>query len=128
MSKAIVIIKSMGIGDLCILISSIHAISKKINKSVKVLAQKSTYATAILKHDHHVDEVIELNEKEIKGFFSIIKKIKPEQFDQSYIFSDSIRFSLISKLSGIKKNFQYEFFSKRGKNFLKQQKNSLKKY
>ena len=119
MSKALVIIKSMGIGDLCILISSIHAISKKINKSVKVLAQKNTCAAAILKHDHHVDEVIELNEKEIKGFFSIIKKIKPEQFDRSYIFSDSIRFSLISKLSGIKKNFQYEFFSKRGKNFFK---------
>ena len=101
MSKALVIIKSMGIGDLCILISSIHAISKKIDKSVKVLAQKNTNATAILKHDHHVDEVIELNEKEIKGFFSIIKKIKPEQFDRSYIFSDSIRFSLISKLSSL---------------------------
>ena len=119
MSKALVIIKSMGIGDLCILISSIHAISKKIDKSVKVLAQKNTCATAILKHDHHVDEVIELNEKEIKGFFSIIKKIKPKQFDQSYIFSDSIRFYLISKLSGIKKNFHYKFFSKSGKNFFK---------
>ena len=119
MSKALVIIKSMGIGDLCILISSIHAISKKIDKSVKVLAQKNTCATAILKHDRHVDEVIELNEKEIKGFFSIIKKIKPKQFDQSYIFTDSIRFYLISKLSGIKQNFHYEFFSKRGKNFFK---------
>ena len=119
MSKALVIIKSMGIGDLCILISSIHAISKKIDKSVKVLAQKNTCATAILKHDHHVDEVIELNEKEIKGFFSIIKKIKSKQFDQSYIFSDSIRFYLISKLAGINENFHYEFFSKRGKNFFK---------
>ena len=115
MSKAIVIIKSMGIGDLCILISSIHAISQKINKSVKVLAQKNTCATAILKHDRHVDEVIELNEKEIKGFFSIIKKIKPKQFDQSYIFSDSIRFYLISRLSGIKQNFHYDFFSKKEK-------------
>ena len=32
MSKALVIIKSMGIGDLAILIASIHAISKKIDK------------------------------------------------------------------------------------------------
>ena len=119
MSKALVIIKSMGIGDLCILISNIHAISKKIDKSVKVLAQKNTCAAAILKHDHHIDEVIELDEKEIKGFFSIIKKIKPKQFDQSYIFSDSIRFYLISKLSGIKENFHYKFFSKSGKNFFK---------
>jgi len=119
MSKALVIIKTMGIGDLCILISSIHAISKKIDKSVKVLAQKNTHAAAILEHDPYVDEVIELNEKEIKGFFSIIKKIKSKQFEQSYIYSDSIRFYLISKLSGIKENFHYEFFSKRGKNFFK---------
>ena len=119
MSKALVIIKSMGIGDLCILISSIHAISKKINKPIKVLAQKSSRATAILKHDPHIEEVIELNEKEIKGFFSVIKKIKSKQFNQSYIYSDSIRFFLISKLSGIKENFQYKFFSKKGKNFFK---------
>ena len=119
MSKVLVIIKSKGIGDLCILIPNIHAISKKINKPVKILAQKNTCATAILKHDRHVDEVIELDEKKIKGFFSIIQKIKPEHFDQSYIFSDSIRFYLISKLSGIKENFHYNFFSKRGKNFFK---------
>ena len=119
MSKALVIIKTMGIGDLCILISSIHAISKKIDKSVKVLAQKNTHAAAILEHDPYVDEVIELNEKEIKGFFGIIKKIKSKKFEQSYIYSDSIRFYLISKLSGIKENFHYEFFSKRGKNFFK---------
>ena len=119
MSKALVVIKSMGIGDLCILISNIHAISKKITKPVTVLAQKNTRANAILKHDPHVDEVIELSEKEIKSFFSIIKKIKPRRFDQSYIFSDSIRFYLISKLSGIKENFHYKFFSKKGKNFFK---------
>ena len=119
MSKALVIIKSMGIGDLSILISNIHAISKKIAKPVTVLAQKNTRAHAILKHDPHIEEVIELDEKEIKNFFSIIKKIRPKQFDQSYIYSDSIRLYLISKLSGIKENFHYKFFSKKGKNFFK---------
>ena len=119
MSKALVIIKSMGIGDLCILISNIHAISKKIGKPVTVLAQKNTRAKAILKHDPHVSEVIELDEKEIKSFFSIIKKIKPKQFEYSYIFSDSLRLYLVIKLSGIKNNFQYNFFSKKGKNFFK---------
>ena len=119
MSLAIVIIKSMGIGDLCILLSSIHAISKKINSPVTVLAQQNTHAQAILKNDPYIDEVIELNDKEIKGFFGIIKKIKPKKFKQSYIFSDSIRLFLISKMSGIKENFQYAFFSKKGKNFFK---------
>ena len=119
MSKALVIIKSMGIGDLSILISSIHAISKKISQPVTILAQKSAHAHAILKHDPHIREVIELDEKEIKGFFNIIKKIKSKQFDQSYIYSDSMRLYLISKLSGIKKIFHYKFFSKEGKNFFK---------
>ena len=49
MSKALVIIKSMGIGDLSILISSIHAISKKLAKPVTVLAQKNTRAHLLLK-------------------------------------------------------------------------------
>ena len=119
MSKVLVVIKSMGIGDLSILISSIHAISKKIARPVTVLAQKNTRAHAILKHDPHIEEVIELDEKEIKSFFSIIRKIKPKRFDQSYIYSDSIRLYLISKLSGIKENFHYKFFSKKGKNFFK---------
>ena len=119
MSKALVIIKSMGIGDLSILISNIHAISKEIGKPVTVLAQKNTRAKSILQHDPHIAEIIELDEKEIKGFFNIIKKIKPKKFDQSYIFSDSIRLYLITKMSGIKKNFHYKFFSKKRKNFFK---------
>ena len=127
MSKALVLIKSMGIGDLCILIPNVQAISKKIGKPVTILAQKNTHANAILKNDPHVEKVIELNENEIKGFFSIIKKIKPEKFDQSYIFSDSIRFSFISKLAGIKENFQYKFFSKKGKNFFKTAKDFTEK-
>ena len=75
MSKAI-LIKSMGIGDLCILISSIHAISRKINEKVTVIAPKSSHASAILKYDPHVLEVIEFDSKEIKGFFNMIKKSK----------------------------------------------------
>ena len=69
MSKVLVIIKSMGIGDLSILISSIHAISKKIAKPVTVLAQENTRASAILKHDPYIKEVIELNKNEIKENF-----------------------------------------------------------
>ena len=99
MSKALVVIKSMGIGDLVILIANIHAISKSINQPVVVLAQKSTHADVILKNDPHVKEVIELDKK---GFFKIIKKIKHKKFKQSYIYSDSLRLYLISKLSNIK--------------------------
>ena len=113
---ALVIIKSMGIGDLVILKSNIDAISKSIKKKIVVLAQKNTRAVEILKHDPHVSEVIILDKK---GFLNIIKKIKPYNFVQSYTYSDSLRLYLISKLSGIKKNFQYNLFSKKNKNFFK---------
>ena len=119
MSKALVIIKSMGIGDLCILISNLHAISKQISQPITVLAQKNTRAQEILKYDPHVEQVIELNEKEIKSFFKIIKILKYKKFEQCYIYSESVRFFLISKFSNIKKIFHYKFFSKKGKNFFK---------
>jgi len=113
---ALVIIKSMGIGDLVILTANIHAISKSKNKKVVLLAQKNTRASEILKYDPHVAEVIDLDKT---GFIKIIRKIKNKNFNESYIYSDSLRLNLISKLSGIKKNFQYKLFSKKGKNFFK---------
>ena len=116
MSKVLVIIKSPGIGDLCILSKYIQEISKYSSSKVSVLAQQNTRAHEILKNDPHVREVIELDKK---GFFKTIKKIKPKKFDRSYIYSDSIRLYLISKLSGIKHIFHYNFFSKKGKNFFK---------
>ena len=119
MKKTIIFIRSIGLGDLIILLANIHAISRKINNKVTVVAQRNTHANFILQNDPHIEEVIILDKKEIKGFFNIIKKIKPKKFDQSYIFSDSIRLYLISKLSGIKDSFHYKFFSKKGKNFFK---------
>ena len=113
---ALIIIKSMGIGDLVILTANIHAISKSINKKIVLLVQKNTRAVELLKHDPYISEVIDLDKK---GFFNIVKKIKHKNFNQSYIYSDSLRLYLISKLSGIKNNFQYKLFSKKGKNFFK---------
>ena len=124
MSKALVIIKSMGIGDLVILIANIHAISKAINRPVVVMAQKNTHAYEILKHDPHIEEVLDLDRK---GILNIVKKIKPKNFQKSYIYSDSLRLNIISKLAGIKENFQYKLFSKKGKNFFKTAKDFTEK-
>ena len=117
MDKALIIIKSPGIGDLQILLSNIHQLSKEIRKPVSVLAQKNTGAKAVFTHDkQHVGEVIDLGRKD---FFNIINKIKSRKFDQAYIYSDSIRLYLIAKFSGIPKIYHYPFFSKKGKNFYK---------
>ena len=116
MNKALICIKPPGLGDANILLSNIHHISQEINKPLTVLAQKTTGARAIFKHDPHVNEVIDLGKRD---FFNIINKIKSTKFDQCYIYSDSIRLYLIAKLSGIKKIYHYPFFSKKGKNFYK---------
>ena len=117
MNKALIIIKSPGIGDLQIMLSNIHHISKEIDEPVTILAQKNTRAKAVFKHDpHHVDEILNLEKKD---FFNIINKIKPRKFGQAYIYSDSIRLYLIAKLSNISKIYHYPFFSKKGKNFYK---------
>ena len=116
MNKALIIIKSPGIGDLQILLNNIHHISKEIDKPISVLAQKNTRAKAVFKHDPHVNEVIDLGKKD---FFNIINKIKSRKFSRCYIYSDSFRLYLICKLAGISKIYHYPFFSKKGKNFYK---------
>ena len=67
MKKTIIFVRSIGIGDLIILLANIHAISRKINNKVTVVAQKNTHANFILQNDPHIEEVIILDKKEIKG-------------------------------------------------------------
>ena len=117
MNKALIIIKSPGIGDLQILLSNIHHLAKEIGRPVTILAQKNTGAKAVFSYDKlHVDEVIDLGKRD---FFNIINKIKSKKFNQVYIYSDSIRLYLIARLSGISKIYHYPFFSKKGKNYYK---------
>ena len=73
MNKALIIIKSPGIGDLQILLSYVHQLSNELDKPVSVLAQKGTHARAVFKNDKHIDEVIDLGKKD---FLNIINKIK----------------------------------------------------
>ncbi len=116
MNKALIIIKSPGIGDLQILLSYVHQISKEIGKPVSILVQKSAGARAVFKHDKHVDEVIDLGRKD---FLNIVNKIKFKKFDQCYIYSDSVRIWLVAKLAGISKIYHYPFFTKKFANFYK---------
>ena len=59
MSKALVVIKSPGIGDVSILLNNVHQISAKIGNPVTVLAQRSTRASAIFKHEPYDNEIID---------------------------------------------------------------------
>jgi heptosyltransferase-2 len=116
MNKALIIIKSPGIGDLQILLSYVHQLSKEIGKPVSILVQKSTGARSVFRHDKHIDEIIDLGRKD---FLNVINKIKFKKFNQCYIFSDSVRLWLIARLAGISKIHHYPFFSKKFSNFYK---------
>jgi len=116
MNKALIIIKSPGIGDLQILLNYIHEISREIDKPVSILAQKSTGARSVLKHDKHIEEIIDLGKKD---FLNIVNKIRFKKFNQCYIYSDSVRLWLVAKFAGISKIYHYPFFSKKFANFYK---------
>ena len=73
MNKALICIKPPGLGDANILLSNIHHISQGINKPLTILAQKTTGARAIFKHDPHVNDVVDLGKRDIfKFIFNII--------------------------------------------------------
>ena len=67
-NSCVALIKQPGLGDLQILLSNIHHISKTINRPLTIVAQKTTGAKTVFKHDPHVDEVIDLEKKD---FFDI---------------------------------------------------------
>ncbi len=114
-NSCLAIIRQPGLGDLQIMLSNIHHISKEIGRPLTVLVQRTTGAKTVFRYDPHINEVLDLGKKD---FFNIINKIK-SRFGECYIYSDSVRLWSIAKLAGIPKIYHYPFFSKKGKNFYK---------
>ena len=52
-NACLAIIKQPGLGDVQILLSNLHYISKEIGKPLTLVTQKTTGAKAIFKHDPH---------------------------------------------------------------------------
>ena len=119
--KVLVIQPKIGMGDMIIYLPYIHAISKKFDIKISILAKKNSRALELLAYDHHIEKIITLDRTKnklgqhdgIKGFFKLAKEIKLENFDKVFIFSSSIRYFLISKLAGIKSISQYPFLRKK---------------
>ena len=64
-NRIFLVLKSPGLGDIQILLSNIHHISKTINRPLTIVAQKTTGAKTVFQHDPHVDEVINLGKKDL---------------------------------------------------------------
>ncbi len=113
--KVLVIQQRYGIGDMVILLPYIHAISKKFNTPISILAKESSKASDLLAEDKHVDEIITLNKKKdgISGFVKLSNELKKRNFDKVFIFNSSLRYNLVARFSGIKSIYQYPLFRKK---------------
>tara|TARA_B100001250_G_scaffold409791_1_gene434860 strand:- start:761 stop:1723 length:963 start_codon:yes stop_codon:yes gene_type:complete len=118
--KILAIQNRMGIGDTVIFLPYIQAISKKFNSPVSILVKKNSKADQFLTQTNYIDKIIFLerdNQKKerhdgLMGSVRLAQDLKKYKFDIVFIFNSSLRFNLISRLSGIKKIYQYPLFKK----------------
>ena len=119
--KVLVIQPKIGMGDMVIYLPYIHAISRKYNTAVSLLVKNNSRAYELLAEYEKINEIITLERNKesngyhdgIKGFFNLINEIKIKKFDKVFIFNSSLRYFLISKISGIKNIAQYPLFRKK---------------
>ena len=118
--KILAVQNRMGIGDTVIFLPFIKALYKKFNTPISILVKESSKADQYLHQTSYIDKII-LLERDQKinkrhdgflGIFNLVKDIKKYNFDKIIIFNSSIRFNLISRLSGIPEIYQYPLFQK----------------
>ena len=122
--KILILQNRVGIGDMIMFLPFIEAISKKYKTPVTILAKKNTKVEMYFSNKAVVEEIIylerEVNKKHsgLIGFFRLINELKFKKFDKVFIFNSSLRYFLISKLSGIKEVFHYPLFKKKNQQII----------
>ena len=132
--KILAIQNRMGIGDTVIFLPFIKAISKYYDTPVNILVKNTSKAQEFLYQTQYIDQIITLerNNKNGRhdgfiGSINLIKELKKYKFYIVFIFNSSLRYKVISKLSGIKKIYQYPLFKKKNQNLISAAKNLIKK-
>jgi len=132
--KILAIQNRMGIGDTIIFLPFIKAISKHYNTQVSILVKKTSKAEEFLYETDYIDQILNLERDNknghhdgIIGSINLIKELSKHKFDVVFIFNSSLRYNIISKISGIKKIYQYPLFKKKNQNLITAAKNLIKK-
>ena len=132
--KILAIQNRMGIGDTVIFLPFIRAISKHYNAPVSILVKKTSKAKEFLYETDYIDQILNLERDNknghhdgIIGSINLIKELSKHKFDVVFIFNSSLRYNIISKISGIKKIYQYPLFKKKNQNLITAAKNLIKK-
>ena len=110
--KILCINSRKGVGDQVIFTSYYHALSKKFNVPVSLLAKDNSKAKELFADDDHIDEIISLKKEMdgVGGIFRLTNELKKRSFDKIFIFNSSLRYNLVAKLAGIKTIYQYPLF------------------
>ena len=132
--KILAIQNRMGIGDTIIFLPFIKAISKHYNTPVSILVKKTSKAEEFLYETDYIDQILNLERDNknghhdgIIGSVNLIKELSKHKFDVVFIFNSSLRYNIISRISGIKKIYQYPLFKKKNQNLIITAKNLIKK-
>jgi len=132
--KILAIQNRVGIGDTVIFLPFIKAISKYYDRPVNILVKNTSKAQEFLYQTKYIDQIITLERNNKNGHhdgfigsINLIKELKKYKFDIVFIFNSSLRYKVISKLSGIKKIYQYPLFKKKNQNLISAAKNLIKK-
>jgi len=132
--KILAIQNRMGIGDTIIFLPFIKAISKHYNTPVSILVKKTSKAEEFLYETDYIDQILNLERDNknghhdgIIGSINLIKELSKHKFDVVFIFNSSLRYNIISRISGIKKIYQYQLFKKKNQNLITAAKNLIKK-
>ena len=102
-----------GIGDMILAgLPYIHALSKKFNTKLTLLAKESSKASDLFFEDEHIDEIMTLDKEKdgVGGIFKLSNELKKRNFDKIFIFNSSLRYNLIARLASIKSIYQYPLF------------------
>ena len=85
--KILIIQQRYGIGDMVIFLPYIHAISKKFNTKISLLAKDTSKAKQIMEEDDHIEEIITLDSEKdgLSGIFKLSNELKKGGFDLSLI-------------------------------------------
>ena len=133
--KILVVQNRMGIGDMVIFLPFIEAIAKKFKTPVSILVKESSKAIQFLGDNKNIDKIIILDRGNknrsgrhdgFLGFLKLATDLKKYKFDKIFIFNSSVRFYLVSKISGIKNIYQYPLFKKKNQHVLDAAKKFLK--
>ena len=133
--EILVVQNRMGIGDLIIFMPFIEAISKKYKVPVTCLVKENSKANEIFQNSEFIKEFIFLERANgkgdhdgIVGSIKLISKLRGYSFDKVFIFNSSLRFFLISKITGISDVYHYPLFEKKKQHIILAAQKFIKKF